>query len=209
MRIAEKTIELNFCAQANAATKKRLIWFGLTQRQEAKFGFDACTKIGGRLLVLQFKASRYVLKNSSRRFHASHDQMVRLQQVAKGPRCVFYVFPMVGTTLELAKQPNLLANSWLMDAARLRKPIPAPTCRKSTALRKSGVHHVDVSTTTGKAIVHSEPFEVDLVRPSDFLSQGLSDSEGLTWQFDNHFGAFWEYRSAFSRHAVGLIVADP
>ena len=54
MRISEKTIELNFCAQATFLCGLGLKWFGLTQRQEAKAGFDACGKLGGRLLILQF-----------------------------------------------------------------------------------------------------------------------------------------------------------
>ena len=44
MRIAEKTIELNFCAQLTARCRG-LLWFGLTQKQEAAAGFDACTRL--------------------------------------------------------------------------------------------------------------------------------------------------------------------
>ena len=98
MRVAEKTIELNFCAQANRVTRRRLIWFGLTQRQDAKFGFDACTKLGGRLLILQFKASNYVLRSKDRRFYAPHIQMMRLPCLESAQRSIFYVLPMVGTT---------------------------------------------------------------------------------------------------------------
>lgn len=60
MRLSEKTLELNICAQATkyVGAQTNLLWFGLTQKQEACAGFDACTRLGGRLLVFQFKASR-------------------------------------------------------------------------------------------------------------------------------------------------------
>src|SRR5262245_19171201 len=108
MRVAEKTIELNFCAQASSAIfGKRAIWFGLTQKQEAKYGFDACTKAAGRLFIFQFKASNTMQKSTkARRFLASHAQMQKLQKQCKRKRSVFYVFPMVGTTLELVKAPD-------------------------------------------------------------------------------------------------------
>jgi hypothetical protein len=48
-------------------------------------------EIGGRLLVLQFKASNHVLKkDGNRRFHASHHQMARLQSLSAGHRCIFF-----------------------------------------------------------------------------------------------------------------------
>src|SRR5437868_9780797 len=89
MRLSEKTIELNYCAQATeifSSLGRSVIWFGLTQKQEAQAGFDAATRIGGRLLLLQFKASSHnvmipgPLGGLARRFRAKHDQMVRLRQ---------------------------------------------------------------------------------------------------------------------------------
>ena len=41
MRLSEKTFELNFCSQfAQLWGHYNIKWFGLTQRQEAKAGFD-------------------------------------------------------------------------------------------------------------------------------------------------------------------------
>jgi len=67
MRLAEQTIELNFCAQAQELLGQRTFWFGLTQRQEARAGFDVASRIGGRLLILQFKASNEVLRSGARK----------------------------------------------------------------------------------------------------------------------------------------------
>lgn len=41
VRLLEKTFELNFCNQFERAIGKEILWFGLTQKQEAKLGFDA------------------------------------------------------------------------------------------------------------------------------------------------------------------------
>ena len=72
MRIPEKTIGINFCAQLSSELRAtqgvNVLWFGLTQAQERTAGFDACTKIGGRLFQFQFKASNQVLANGVRRF---------------------------------------------------------------------------------------------------------------------------------------------
>jgi hypothetical protein len=55
MRISEKTVELNFCSQFTRLFNGGIIWFGLTQRQEAQAGFDACTKVGGLLFSFSSK----------------------------------------------------------------------------------------------------------------------------------------------------------
>jgi hypothetical protein len=208
VRISEKTIELNFCAQATAAVSGvRLIWFGLTQKQEAKYGFDACTKLNGRLLILQFKASNNQLKKiPARRFTASHNQMGRLQQQCNHKRSVFYVFPLVGTTLELAKTPNLLAASWLLDVASLPSPMPPPTTAKGK-LRKTGSHYVDVYPT-GVATIHSEPFDVELILARDFFVGEVLSAPGLQSAFQDRFVEFWNFRQGFGPNSVGLIVVS-
>ena len=85
MKLSEKTLELNICAQVSkhVGTKQQIFWFGLTQKQEAKAGFDACTKLGGRLLVFQFKASNRLLKSKERVFLAPHDQLAALRNQVK------------------------------------------------------------------------------------------------------------------------------
>jgi len=58
VRLSEKTLELNFCAQFSAKAQKRLLWFGLTQKQEAKWGFDAAVKLGARRIEVGPEAAR-------------------------------------------------------------------------------------------------------------------------------------------------------
>ena len=207
MRIAEKTIELNFCAQLNSTAKQHLIWFGLTQRQEAQLGFDACTSIGGRLLILQFKASNYRLKSGHRRFYASHAQMMLLKKLAKRPRSVFYVLPTVGTTRELAARPDLIAHSRLLDITSIPASMPPPTQGRSSVLRKTGVHYVDVAPS-GLATIHSDPVQVQTLLAKEFFSQGLPDAGNVLGRFEDNFAQFWEFRRAFARNALGLVVAN-
>src|SRR5215218_1498773 len=99
MRLSEKTIELNYCAQLNESLGRRILWFGLTQRQEARAGYDAYAQVGGQLIALQFKASTYVLRSGARRFHAPHHQLDALRRLGlKRQNSVFYVFPGLGST---------------------------------------------------------------------------------------------------------------
>lgn len=44
MRLSEKTLEINFCSQGSVALALPVFWFGLTQRQEAAWGFDVAKR---------------------------------------------------------------------------------------------------------------------------------------------------------------------
>ena len=204
MRISEKTLELNFCAQFNEYSPNRLIWFGLTQKQEAKAGFDACTKLGGRLLIFQFKASKKtMIKTGERRFLMPHHQMVNLQARCKKSRSVFYTFPLIGTTLELLRNPNLLAKTWLLDVYRIPPSLPLPTASHG-GLRKNKIHYVDV--LPGQARIHSEPVKVSLVQAADFVIRGFPGADGFQRQFDNSFDLFWEFRDMLDKNSLGVVV---
>lgn len=204
MRISEKTIELNFCAQLNRKSKYELTWFGLTQKQEARAGFDACARLGGRLVLFQFKASNHTMSTGARRFMASHDQLDALRTRCRSVRSVFYAFPLIGTTLELATKRDLLANTWLLDVHDLRT-LPPPTGR-SGRLRKNGAHYVHV--LPGRAIICSEPVEVPLTQASRFAEEGFPGTDGFQWQFDHSFPAFWEFSRLLRRSAAAVIVAS-
>src|SRR5262245_54687912 len=116
MRVPEKTIELNLCSQLNAVFGGRLLWFGLTQDQEAKAGFDACARTGSTMLILQFKASALIV-GGARRFRAPHVQMQTLRNHVRGDRRIYYALPTVGTTLDMQNNPDLLAQTWLLDVS--------------------------------------------------------------------------------------------
>ena len=202
MRLSEKTIELNFCAQFTRNAPSLALWFGLTQRQEARSGFDACTRIGGRLLIFQFKASKYMLRSGLRRFFLQHDQLTKLQARVSGYwRSVFYVFPLVGTTLELSRNPDVLDQSWFLDVALL-PPIAAPTT-SSGGPRKRAVHYADVAP--GIATIHSEPVDVELLAASEYVAEGFPGADGLNWVFED-FEGFWEFCTFLLPTSAGAVI---
>ena len=176
-------------------------------------GFDACTQSGGRLIIFQFKASNHTLKSGARRFHAPHNQMVKLQSQCKSSRSVFYVFPLIGTTLELSKSPDILKSSWLLDVTTLPSGIVISTTTGGSP-RKNGMHYVDV--VPNKATIHSDPFDVILTSSDDlYFDNKVLDSGAkvildgnLNEQFDGSFNRFWEFRKLFSRNAVGVVLLD-
>lgn len=201
MRLSEKTVEINICAELSALlAPRRTTWFGLTQRQEAAQGFDAWTDLpDARALFLQFKASNLDV-GGLRRFVAPHPQLARLAALARyHPHSVFYVFPLVGTDQELVAAGNqFLPSTWLLDAAHLttlREPRTA-----SGSLRRSQRHYVDINPPD--AYFRSEPQRFDLLAPGDLVSLprlGLSltgDAAPLLHDLSETLG----------RHAVALLL---
>ena len=93
---------------------------------------DAWTRLNGRLLVLQFKASNRILRSGSRRFKLHHGQLDNPRQLVRAQRSVFYVFPLVG------------------DALSNQRPLPCEVCK------------VDSSTSctigTFRILMPSSPF---------------------------------------------------
>lgn len=205
MRLPEKTIELNFCSQFERLLGRSVIWFGLTQKQEAQAGFDAATRLGARLMLFQIKASNYVLTNGRRRFYAQHHQLRALQdRVSAAWRSVFYVLPEIGSTLDLARNPDLMTSSWLLDVANLPKPFPDPTVTGATRIRKSGIHYLDMDPPS--LIIRSEPHEVELLQLGEFLSQRMMGSDGVEWLWDGNQESFEATRRLFSGAAVGVAI---
>lgn len=163
MRLSEKTLELNFCSQFGRLLGCNVLWFGLTQKQEAEAGFDACTRIGGKMLIFQFKASSQRI-GGVRRFRAQHDQMMKLKKICREKSSVFYAFPLIGTTDELANHSNIPKVTWLLDVFDLPATVPQP-------LRKSGIHYINVSSDLKRAAIHSQIFEVSLIN-AESLARG-------------------------------------
>ncbi len=155
MRVSEKTIEINFCAEASVLLRPRyrLIWFGLSQKQEARFGFDTCARLGGIFLFFQFKASNHVLRRSGqRKFLTHHAQMQNLQRLAQTrPNSVFYVFPGFGNTREFLPITDLLSFCYLVDVTHFPDPVPAPG-------RASGYHNAYLSHAHDSVEFRSRPF---------------------------------------------------
>lgn len=219
-RLSEKTLELNFASQLNHQCGGTLLWFGLTQKQEAECGFDIATRMGSALFIVQMKASSQVLKGSdARKFKVPDDQLQKLRGIKvagmslpKGS--VFYAFPVIGTVGELAANPDVVANTWMCDVADCGA-VGAPNKSDGTA-RKDGCHYVHVTQgkpplkagTSGIAEWHSDPVPVGAMLASSFASN-LAEREagqGLLATFNNNnFVEFWRLCESFHRKAFGIV----
>jgi len=187
MRISEKTIEINFSSKLNYYYNNNIIWFGLTQKQEAKLGFDICCKLKGRLYIFQLKAISKILKNGTYQFKTPHHQIIAMQKLShKSARSVFYVLPDFGNTSELMKLSKL-DNYWLLDTKQISR-ISEPTC-KNGKIRKNKTHYINMEIPF--ATIYSKPVKVDLTALSGF-SNFYSSSGLLTSSFNNDFDNFWD-----------------
>jgi hypothetical protein len=219
-RLSEKSLELNFASQLNHRCGGTLLWFGLTQLQEAQCGFDIATQIGSALFIVQMKASKELSKKSgARKFKVPDDQLQKLRAIKVGGHSlpkgsVFYAFPVIGTVGELNAHPAVLDNTWLCDVADCGA-VGAPT--KANGLpRKDGCHYVHVlpgkppiaAGAAGTAEWHSKPEKIATLAASNFAA-GLSGREAgsglLSVLNDNDFDDFWRLTESFHRKAFGIV----
>jgi hypothetical protein len=180
MRLSEKTVELNICAQISQNIRQRIVWFGLTQIQEAKAGFDAAFNLNGRVLLFQFKASNYFLKNGQKRFLLEHQQLQNLINRVNGyRRSIFYLFPLIGNTLELhLNRGDFYNSSWVLDVSTLPNPFPPPiTNTYPQRFRKNGNHYADFNPPT--ITIHSDPINTELIKLSDLVENRFAGSDGI------------------------------
>jgi len=188
MRLSEKTIELNICAQISQNLRKRILWFGLTQAQEAISGFDAATRLNGRILLFQFKASNVTMvRTGARRFQLEHQQLQALINRTNGyRRSVFYVFPLIGDTLELHRfNGDFYNNSLLLDVSTLPNPFPRPTTNTiPPRLRANQKHYADV--VPPMVTIHSDPVEVKVESLKNVIESNFAGADGInSLIFDN------------------------
>ena len=203
MRITEKTIELTFAAQCAAFMPAQPIWFGLSQQQEARLGFDACTRMNAALLLFQFKAS----SNGNarlRKYTAPHDQLQHLQLLARNFQSVniFYVFPRVEDSTELAANPDLLGECQFVDVRTLPDPFPAPT-NKDGSIRKNFSHNVELELATNIITFHSDPVQAKSTTATEYLEQMSKRFEPVSKKDNANIFAIV---GAFSGASVGLLV---
>ncbi len=204
MKISEKTFELNFCTDMARRLQRRILWFGLTQKQEAQLGFDAGTKLGGRAFLFQFKISNW-LRDGTRRFSAPHKQMLNLIRLCGGAqRSVYYVLPDFGTTSEIGKLDSVLDRTWFLDVASIPTPVPVPTKRDGMP-RQDGRHFIDIHPTQNPAtaVIHSEPIRVKISAFEGSVSASLlfEDHGGMSQSvlielLNSHDGLFLIKREA-------------
>ena len=174
-KLSEKTIELTtssqfgsyFCCYHRFGLPG-MVWFGLTQRQERQWGFDAATDLGGRAFILQFKVSSQVMQSgpyvNTRKFSLSHEQMYTLRERCQGGLW-YYFLPDIGTVDELSRNHcDLLRHSFLLDVASLPSPIP-------TTQRRNGCHYLYLDSANKKATITSDPVELNnLTLATDFAN---------------------------------------
>jgi hypothetical protein len=199
-RLSEKTLELTICSQISHFSGHLMTWFGLTQQEEARAGFDACTEIHGRLFIFQFKASTVDTADGARRFQAPHGQLTTLQQLCDGIHgVVFYVFPLVGNTAELTEHPDVINHTWALDVANI--PALAPPTKHDGGLRLSGTHYVDVLPPIAR--FHSEPQEVP-IRKAETIARFLRRHAGL--RVEETQAKYDELRQRLGRKVYGGFV---
>ncbi len=197
MRLSEKTIELNICAQISQNIGGQVLWFGLTQAQEAISGFDAATRLNGRLILFQFKASnRTMTTTGARRFLLEHDQLQTLINRVNGfRRSVFYVFPMIGDTYELQHYNGDFYNhTWLLDVSTLPNPFPLPTTNTNPVrIRANRKHYADVFPPI--VTIHSDPVKSKIENLSNVVESKFAGADGLNTLL---FGNEKNYEKALS-----------
>lgn len=203
MRLSEKTLELTLCSQIAAHLSRRIIWFGLTQDQEARAGFDACTRLNGRILILQFKASNKFVRGA-RQFRLPHRQLVQLRWRGRHSlrRAIYIVLPLVGSTQELAANPDVVSQTWLLnprDIPRLRRPTT-----RAGSLRRNGMHYADVTPPT--VTIHSEPVEAKLLSASDNFARLIEAAPHIKEAFPQGLEQFVDLRRLLPRKSAGVII---
>lgn len=167
----------------------------MTQRQEARAGFDAATRLGSsRLLLLQFKAGRR-LSNGQVRFRAPHHQLVSLKErLAPNGRYVFYVLPDITQTSELDRDGSwILSRTWLVDVEKIT--------HLGLPLRKSQYHHITLEPQMSRVVITSEPRVAPAMKATGFVDEYGYTSLGRKF---SSFELFWSCARLLGRGAVAV-----
>lgn len=119
MRFSEKSFEVRFCAALSAAIMpfdRNPQWFGMTQAEERAAGIDAMLRVGGRLLLFQFKA-----KQKRRQvFYLEKWQWRNLNRIAgRFPNSAYYIFSELEDTQAAAKIECIIKHSWCCAVSKL------------------------------------------------------------------------------------------
>ena len=189
MRLSEKTLEISITSQLTCRLGiGDAVWFGLTQDQESRLGFDVAGRVNGILVVFQFKASSVLVRprrfqRQRRRFRLPHAQLEHLQTLASAfPDSVFYVFPNLGTTEELAQNRDLVAQSFMLHVASLPIPFPAPT-------NNAQVHNAYLDPP--ECEIRSEPHAATVLTYNEFLEtlplRRPNSIEMVAWLRENKY----------------------
>ena len=159
LRVSEKTLELNICAEVLHAIRQipgcnRAFWIGMKQDQEARLGIDELIHNlpTGMHLALQFKAPRSEPRDQIPYMFTINDRQNNslLRLANNRPEAVYYIFPHYNSFAKMRlDSPTLLRDTWSLKINDLQG-LPASTKRQGT--------HV-VRTNPPTAFVRSEPIE--------------------------------------------------
>lgn len=171
LRVSEKTLELNICAELLASIRSfcgcsGAFWIGMKQQQEAKLGIDELIQNipNGMHLALQFKAPRSEPRDQiPYRFTINDRQNSNLLRLAiNHPESVYYIFPHYNTFSKMrTDSPLLLSDTWLLKVHDLRG-LPHSSNRQGTHM---------VETYPPIAHVYSDLMGFKIIRVVDFIEE--------------------------------------
>lgn len=169
LRVSEKTLELNICAEILASIRllpgcSGAFWIGMKQQQEARNGIDELIQNipNGMHLALQFKAPRSEPRNQiPYRFTINDRQNDNLLRLAVNhSEAVYYIFPHYNTFSKMrTDSPQLIGDTWLLKVDDLRG-LPHSLNRQRTHM---------VETYPPIAHVHSDLMGYKIIRVVDFI----------------------------------------
>ena len=113
-------------------------------------------------------------------FSLEHQQLQALiNRTNAYRRSVFYVFPLIGNTLELFQvNGDFYNNSWLLDVSTLPNPFPIPTTNSIPPRpRANQKHYADVIPPN--VTIHSNPIEKRIESLKDVVESNFAGADGL------------------------------
>lgn len=176
LRVSEKTLELNICAEILSNIRSRpgcsgAFWIGMKQQQEARNGIDELIQNvpNGMHLALQFKAPRSEPRDQlPYRYTINDRQNNNLLRLARHhPNAVYYIFPHYNTFTKIrSDSPTLLGDTWTLRVNDLNG-LPIST-------NSQGTH--TVTTTPPNAYIYSEPQKYLIKKASGLVQSVLEEN---------------------------------
>ncbi len=178
LRVSEKTLELNICAEILASIRllsgcSGAFWIGMKQQQEARNGIDELIQNvpNGMHLALQFKAPRSEPRDQlPYRYTINDRQNNNLLRLAnRRPNAVYYIFPHYNTFTKMrSDSPTLVGDTWTL---RINDLSGLPISSNS-----QGTH--TVATTPPNVHIYSEPQKYSINKASALVQSVLEENMG-------------------------------
>ena len=176
-QINEKTLEINLCSEMSRFFRLlgfQSVWRGLSQHEEKKWGFDGSTSLpDGRLIFIQWKASKGLSRTGEYKFTLNDFQMSRLVALSRRyPSGVFYGLPQVSDWIDFRRQ-----HFFALPDTRF---FPARVLGSHPSLGKQLTHTATIQSGGSKVQVTSIPQLYDGKRVESLF--GVSElSQLLVW----------------------------